>query len=441
MTIRKKSVLIISIFSIIFVTLGMVFVNILSGGLNGISTPVVADTWDNHTLAPQGNGTSKTDPFLISSAEECAWLIHNLNEHSMNYYIELTQDIDLAQFLWVPIYPPEAVNNYSLAYVYFEGNNHTIYNMKIDDTNPSYEKCGFFQGYINTGKRFNGLHVTNLNFSNVNIRTSVDAGVVAGQINYSQCGIDNVNVFSGQILQTGRGKFAAGIVGVNYNDSSHEPAVITNCSNNATIRNFQWSYIAGIAGSNFGIVRNCINTGNLYANGDATGIVAYARENSIIENCFVQCVITTTQAGGGIVGSSSQGNGTVKNSGFIGQINLLDSTSTYGSGALCGYYAGKLLNCFAVADINLLSANSCPLFEYGYDQSRANAENCYAFTRKITSVGEVTEYRKYIGEDFSAFAINPYLNSGFPFPKELFSIGEFMNDDVLAYLQEYGFTN
>ena len=50
------------------------------------------DVWDGSTKAPSGSG-SESDPYLISTGEELAWLATLAAEGS--YYVKLTNDIIL----------------------------------------------------------------------------------------------------------------------------------------------------------------------------------------------------------------------------------------------------------------------------------------------------------------------------------------------------------
>lgn len=66
--------------------------------------------------------------------------------------------------------------------------------------------------------------------------------------------------------------------------------------------------------------------------------------------------------------------------------------------------------------------------------------NCYSYTH-VYAKNETKEYRKYVGNDFSEMAYNKNINGGYPFPKSLFSIGQYIENNVLNYLQDYGFDN
>ncbi len=95
-------------------------------------------SWDGPiaTSFSGGSGT-KDDPYQIATAAELAYLasrVNNAVETYKNKYIELTADIDLEGRSWIPI---------GLSVVYaggqcfmgsFNGNNHTVTNMLLDDS-------------------------------------------------------------------------------------------------------------------------------------------------------------------------------------------------------------------------------------------------------------------------------------------------------------------
>ena len=51
------------------------------------------DVWDGSTKVPSGSGTSESDPYLISTGEQLAWLA-TLDAEG-NYFVKLTNDIIL----------------------------------------------------------------------------------------------------------------------------------------------------------------------------------------------------------------------------------------------------------------------------------------------------------------------------------------------------------
>ena len=51
------------------------------------------DVWDGSTQTPSGSGTSESDPYLISTGEQLAWLA-TLDAEG-NYFVKLTNDIIL----------------------------------------------------------------------------------------------------------------------------------------------------------------------------------------------------------------------------------------------------------------------------------------------------------------------------------------------------------
>ncbi len=180
--------------------------------------------------------------------------------------VVLTADLDLSgEANWKPIgnlvaYPGQSFNGV------FDGQNHTISNLTVNDNTPNYAVAGLF------GSVVNGT-IQNLTVKNVNIKST---------------------------------HYAAGIVAY----TSNAPSII-NCH-----------VIGGTISSTPEIVNGS------YDNGDkAGGIMGYATAGSTITNCSVKDVtITAYRDMGGIVGYSS---GTVTNNTVTNVTVTQDLTNGY----------------------------------------------------------------------------------------------------------------
>ena len=420
--------------------------------------PVSSDSWETYAVRPQEGNGGEADPFKISSAQELAYLIDNLGSGS--WFIELVADIDLKEHNWTPI--KCKANNI----VNFNGNGHFITNLVINHI--SNDRVGFFAGA--SDNYTNQLNIKNLSFYSVNVSGKGLVGGLAGMAMGSS-EINNVHIKSGSV--TGLSLSAGGLV-------AYSTAKIKDCSNssNVTMKNYNsggqcggiigygaggtligcvnsgtvlgLKSCGGVVGEFYGTeIKDCINTGtvinrgNYYVGGLAGALGAAPK----VDNCYVECTIVLLGENvdnqvGGLVGVVSSTEGVnIKNSGFNGRIVM--TNSPYSINSLVGIVVNtnlKLENCFAVAEIDINEA-SLEVSPYGFTVDKTDCSNCYSYT-KINTVEGNKEHRKYKGTDFSGFAYSQDINGGFPFPKSMYAVGEFIENElsVLEYLQLNGFS-
>ena len=121
------------------------------------------------------------------------------------YTIVLDSDIDMSGENWEPIggeHDPWRFNGT------FDGQNHTISNMKIDSNG---DNVGFF-GFLESGRE-QGLRIQNLKFDNANVSGGQNVAVLAGTANlFSE--FNNITVTNSTVSGT---KNIAGIVGYTLN--------------------------------------------------------------------------------------------------------------------------------------------------------------------------------------------------------------------------------
>lgn len=267
-----------------------------------------------------------------------------------------------------------------------DGKGHTISNLTINTTVPG---AGFI-GQINGGS------IKNLNFANVNIKsTSSNVAVCAGVVASSAVRIDNCHVLSGTVQSSGG--YVAAIAGSDDSDLPTRSYIILNCSNRADVtgngqrvggisayiscdncqnygrvtNNSKSDYTGGIAGrgkvrgsANFANVSGYSYTGGITGSGTAENssnsgnVNGYARVGGICGNGdAVDCdntgtVIGTTENIGGITGnggaSSSSNSGAVSGKTYVGGIagynnlaSIIDCINT-ASVTATGDYAGGI---------------------------------------------------------------------------------------------------
>ncbi|MCL2074101.1 MAG: putative Ig domain-containing protein [Marinilabiliaceae bacterium] len=232
----------------------------------------------------EGDG-SETNPYIITTPDELAWMATVVNEHNTTYsnkHYKLGNNIDLSDYQsgegWTPIGRYVNNDNYQSFKGVFDGNNHKITGLKINTT--SFSCVGLF-GYVEGGT------IKNL-------------------------GIENADIFRGNDYNNAH----AGIV-VGYINSN---SIISNCYTAGTITaNTSSSYafsggVVGYMGSNC-IVSNSYSTGTIYANCNynayAGGIAGYISSSCTILNCYsIGTISANTNDNayvGGVIGNQSWG--------------------------------------------------------------------------------------------------------------------------------------
>ena len=219
----------------------------------------------------EGAGTEE-NPFKIYTEEDLKY-IHN---HLDSYY-KLESDIELTSE-WVPIGTKE--NPFTGA---FDGNNHKIINLQIDDSTLEY--AGLF-GYVKDSDEHQ-TYIKNIYLVNPNIVADYYAGGLIGYIYITQTGtksalIDSIYIIGGNI----EGKQASGLV-ANIFGTFKEDLTINNIFSSATIKGNIKSSLIGMhllgndTGNNKGvIISNIQNVGVMYDNGKTSLINANSSVNA-----------------------------------------------------------------------------------------------------------------------------------------------------------------
>lgn len=411
--------------------MGSAFGFLIEANLTNISTGQ-SGLWTSYTSAVTVGNGSVENPYKVKSGEELSWVAQN-GDYA---YVELDSDIDLAAHNWIPIANGKIQS--------LDGNGHTINNLKIDLPNQSI--VGFFE-LFDPIVGIDNTQIRDIIFSNVDIHGGSYVGTVAGQ-----CHIDayNVVVKSGIVVATQH--YAGGIVCFAGGGST-----IVNCVNNASI--YANSSAAGIVSQreNNGRIENCINTGDISGGLSVGGIVGSLSCSPghfvTIKNCYAECKMTSAGCVGGIIGmygSSSLAEGQViENCGFNGEIIITADNGEY-IGSIVGgnrsSYKVNIKNSFGVAKIVLKNGMSSSVVnKFGAPES-FNFESTYSHSYIYNTGSNSVELRKYKTsasetEPFKDMAYYEGINGGYPFPRSLFSIGQFLSGNAFQYLQGFGFSN
>lgn len=290
---------------------------------------VFSQTWDGTIARGFGGGTgTEDDPYLITSPQELAYLATKTNAGGVNHfastYFELTNDIDLGGLPWPRI--GTGSPNWHMFSGNFEGNNHAIYNLNINEIELDY--VGLF-GYLLSAR------VANLSVEGNN--SIIAGGWVGGivgsakssviyncQYHGSISGINHIGGIAGRLsdaaiinscntsgeftirLESTERGHSGGIVGQLFNSTASE------CYFNGKIFNYS-NYgsavscggIAGFIQGEGSIVFSCYNNGEIYAPNMpyVGGIGGYGGEGPSISNCYNTGTITGMSSVGGIAGA------------------------------------------------------------------------------------------------------------------------------------------
>ena len=287
-------------------------------GLFSIPDVVAGGLWDGSVATKflSGAGTTASDPFLITSGSELAYLAQQVNggETYAGRYFQLTNDIDLNNIQWTPI------GSYSRSFRgIFDGAGHTISNVLVitKEANTSgYESYGIF-GSIGGGSSY--AEVKNLEIRNM----VAQLGTVA-------------STFS-----SNSGFHVGFVVGTMYNDSRVLNCIVrdSNIRTVATLTSASTAqiFLGGIAGSVGTSTSTDPGNGHRYS----------------IQNCYVSAdirvMITSAIANslyfssGGIVGRIRMQPVWPENCMYKGTIHTNSTTNNAAQGGYIGPIFGSLV--------------------------------------------------------------------------------------------------
>lgn len=316
-------------------------------GCNSVETIVLPDdslidVWSgNIEYSFAGGDGSEESPYLISNAEQLAYIASSVNQGINNFegkYLKLVSNIHLWDIEWIPI------GNETYQFKgHFDGDGNSIYGLK--STSSEYY-AGFF-GYVNCGSIKNVLIID----AELNLHSSV-AGILVGYIyNPLETSIEKCYV-SGKIFNYENGLIVGGIAGKGGKIvESISEATVYGCTSGSSSSIFRYVYAGGIAGQ--GSAVNCYTTGKVTAGGSDlyrdVGYVGGVLGSGSVENCYSTAIVvcSTNKAGyaGGIVGSSSS----VKNSFSVGDVSVSTHYKDEISGRIVAEIedSSKVENCYA----------------------------------------------------------------------------------------------
>jgi len=223
-----------------------------------------------------GSGT-KDAPYLIETAEQLKGIQTTLQTKQCTWF-KMIADIDMEKTSWIPFNQTSPYNKQ----IYFDGNGHTIQNLKCRNQNHA-----SFAGVLNGT-------VCNVHFANASVQNNAShshIGIVAGYVGLPKGSvkgiIDNVWV-EGSVKNNSTSAFAGGICGYLACGS------ISNCLANIDVASATTgdNGTGGICGYQYDgnnlqtatttvntMLKNCLFTGSVKAAGTQTGGILGKSEN------------------------------------------------------------------------------------------------------------------------------------------------------------------
>lgn len=358
---------------------------------------------DSSALEKNTNSSAKT--VTIKNAAQLAAFasaVNGGNSYS-GYTVTLAKDIDLNGMEWTPIGNAKRSGSILFNHSFkgtFDGNNKTIYGLKISVNAGNNEDFGI--GLFNS---VSGGTIKNFTLDNVNVSVSdsdavaavagfsVSNSVISGvTVSGSVSGNDGVGGIVGRMLKEGsiencsnsatvtaNGK-AGGIVGAAYYTDLDKYMNIAGCSNTADITSTT-GYIGGIVGMNCGNISRCDNSGDVTGNGTSVGGIVGEQQNygDVADNTNSGNIVNKSEGfgTGGIVGwvrySGDNSSYTLK--------DKIDVTGNNNSGSVSGGKSsggivGHMYNAGSVTDnVNTAASISSGNFAAGIVGSLQYADN------------------------------------------------------------------
>ncbi|MBR4146309.1 MAG: T9SS type A sorting domain-containing protein [Bacteroidales bacterium] len=362
---------------------------------------MAVNVWDGSS-EPWTNGSgTETDPYLIETAANLAYLAQMVNEgyqaQGMAVYAEtyflMTDDLDLNNNNWTPIgFVNTSMEGYYFAGV-FNGGLHEITNLKIQTGN---EVTGLFGGLADgPDGLWNPTIVENLFVTNATINsTGLGAGGIAGAIaGYSliyRCG------FSGTISISNSGDFCGGggIVAVAAQNSR-----VVQC------------YFAGnITASN----------SNFMGAAGAGGIAGVAINEASIQKCYNKGTVTGTamllSVAAGIVAATMEDN----------EVTVM---SCYNVGSLNANTKGGIFG--MISPVNPFKGETAIDIQNSYYLNTAGGANGYG-TGMSADEMRTEEFKNQIDQHSHAFVMDNGTNNGYPI-HSLWSCGNIRVADITCH--------
>ena len=251
----------------------------------------------------------------------------NRGENGYGSTFVLANDIDLSSVAnWTTI---GNTNHYFAGT--FDGNGHTISNLKVNNN----AECQGLFGYVDGGT------VKNVNIENASVTGTNCVGILVGEANHNST-VYNCRT-SGTV--TGTGTYVGGLVGSLGNSSN-----VRDCVSEATV--FGSKYVGGLVGlSENNTITNCATYGSVTATYNYAGGIVGWNQRSLITNCVSYGNAGAGDYAGGIAADSYSG--IVQDCASLGSV-----TGTYSAAIVSHFNGGTISRCGTSTTMDIYGAYS-----------------------------------------------------------------------------------
>jgi len=321
--------------------------------------------------------------YKISSAEDLAQLatIVNSGVDTTGVTFVLEKDIDLSQWCanngdWIPI--GDTSKSFKGT---FDGNGHTISNLKIDAPTKSYQ--GLFA-------KANGAEIKNVGIENCSVKGMSYVSALVADAN--SCLVKNCHV-SGNL--TGEGTNNVGGIAATFARGNIIDCYATGNVSGATS-------VGGITGyiHDSSNISNCYSTSNIKGTSQVGGVRGFSSAQT--DSCYFTGSVTGTSSVGGLYGVYYVPYRTLTNSYVDGDVSGSSSVGGLIGTASSGTTTGYLKNNVSLAKVT--ANNDCGSFIGSISSSsdfRINIDDCSSLVQNMSTIGGVYQSGTLIDYDMT----------------------------------------
>lgn len=360
--------------------------------------------WDGSVAEGFEGGTgSESDPYLISSGAQLAFLAKTVNDGSTagyaGKYFKLTCNIDLGGIEWDPIgcyhRGPYNLRDRWFAFGgFFDGDGHVVSNLKVTTLEKYYYNHAGLFGYADEDTEIKDLWVKD---AEIDVTTTASRYLyVGGLIGASEGSVSGCYV-SGSVRGYNDYQSKTETSGVDVGGLAGAVSVsrsggIWDCGSSATVysKGATSAYAGGLLSSLNGSASSCYATGSVEviasqkridtlaytANGMGGGLIATATGGSVTDSYATGDVRVSSEyeassVAGGLIGKSTleavvgcyaDGSVAVEHYGNACCGGLIGSAPLYSTGEIgSSPQAAEIRDCYASGDVNAVTESKNPL--------------------------------------------------------------------------------
>ena len=299
-----------------------------------------------------GGTGEPNDPYLISTPNDLNSI--GIDSNDWNKHFLMTADINMADYSYTMAVIAPDTNSSVMGFQgtpftgTFDGNNYTIYSLKIDSNLPHSDYLGLFgqtdgnavienliikkvhitggdySHYLGglCGQITEGTLIRNINIEDVNINVAEWSFYIGGIVGRILDGIISDCYVSGIMSSGDNSRYIGGLCGQNL-----KYGIIRECHSRCSVTGRRTYYIGGLCGTNYGTISKCYSSSSVNGYYLSLQFGGFCGNNrGTISNCYSTGPVTgfyNTHWAGGFCGGNSHG-GIISNS--------------YSSGFVTGYY-------------------------------------------------------------------------------------------------------